>query len=163
MIEIKKAYQSLVKVLKFKCLRCGKCEHHIINPDPERKTIIPLFPQEVERLEKEGKMYGVVSYKRLYGFSGYLKLNKKDNKCAFLTKDNKCEIHDYKPLICLIHPFQVFTVGFVFGGGMIFDTKCAWVKKHRKKLDNPSKEVREAYNYFYGLVMKYKLKYLRPQ
>lgn len=155
--NIKNAFDKLAKAVGFKCLGCAKCERVFNN-----KSMILLTIEEVERLKEKGKMYGVVPYKRINGFAGYLKFLGKniheEFKCVFLDKNNKCEIHEYKPLICYIHPFQVFTVGFVFGGGMIFDTKCSWVKKHRKKLDNPSKKILDAYNCLYSLVMKYKEK-----
>lgn len=163
--EIKIAYEKLAKAVNFKCLGCGKCG--CITLDVEK--LIFLTYQEVETLKEKDKLYGVIPTDKSRSFAGYLKFLEEyrfegydvyeEFKCIFL-KNGKCEIHDYKPLICFIHPFQVFTVGFAFGGGMIFDTKCSWVKKHRKKLDKPSKKVLEAYNNLYGLVMKYKQKKL---
>jgi len=146
--EIKKTYEKLAKVVGFKCLGCGKCGCLALGFN---KPIL-LMSEEVETLKEKGKMYGVIPMDN----GGRLRIT--PFKCAFFNKNNKCEIHDYKPLICLLHPFQVFTVGFAFGGGMIFDTKCSWVKKHRKRLDNPSKKVLEAYNDLYNLVMEYKTK-----
>lgn len=149
--EIKVAYYELAKQVKFKCLGCGKCGCITLSFD---KPIL-LMSEEVEILKEKGKMYGVIPTNN----GGRLRIT--PFKCAFFNKDNKCEIHEYKPLICLLHPFQVFTVGFVFGGGMIFDTKCSWVIKHRKKLDNPSNKVLDAYNRLYILVMKYKEKKMK--
>jgi Fe-S-cluster containining protein len=146
--EIKAAYNDLVYYLDFECLGCGKCGCITIG----FKKIILLMSEEIETLKEKGKIDGVVPH----GKTGYLKFNKK--RCSFLNKHYKCEIHEYKPLICLLHPFQVFTVGFVFGGGMIFDTKCSWVKENRSKLDNPSKDVLEAYYKLYSLVLEYKKK-----
>ena len=151
--DIKKAFNKLTKTIGFKCFCCGKCE------DMPSNSKILLTNEEVELLKEKGKIYGVVPYDKVFGFGGYLKFNK--NQCIFFTKDNKCEIHEYKPLVCYLHPFQVFTVGFAFGGGMIFDTKCSWVQKNRKKLDNPSKKVLDAYNHLYFLVMKYKEKKMK--
>lgn len=147
--EIKAAYNELAKIVGFKCLGCGKCG--CITTDTNK--LILLMDEEVEILKEKDKMYGVVSNFRNHNFLLITSI-----KCAFFTEDNKCEIHEYKPLICLLHPFQVFTVGFVFGGGMIFDTKCSWVKKNRSKLDKPSKCVLDAYNKLYNLVMRYKIK-----
>jgi len=154
-IDIKRAWDKLAKAVGFKCLGCAKCEYM----SPNSKIL--LTNEEVELLKEKGKTYGVVLYKKVYGFGGYLKLDEKESNCLFLNKDNKCEIHEYKPLTCYIHPFQVFTVGFAFGGGMIFDTKCSWVQKNRKRLDNPSKKVLDAYNCLYVLVMNYKEKKMK--
>jgi len=155
MKEIKKAYQALVKALGFECLGCAKCDH-LDNPNSK----ILLMKEEVERIKKNGKLYGIIPYDKIYGITGYLKLKPNKNECIFLDKNNKCKIHDYKPLICYIHPFPLFTTGFVFGGGMVFDTKCSWVIKNRKKVDKPSKEVQDAYNQLYKFVWEYKIKYL---
>jgi len=157
MKEIKKAYQILVKALGFECLGCAKCEHL----DNSTSKIL-LTKEEVEKIRRNGKLYGVVPYDKIYGITGYLKLKPNKNECIFLDKKNRCKIHDYKPLICYLHPFQLFTTGFVFGGGIVFDTKCSWVKKkkNRKKLDEPSKEVHNAYSQLYKVIWKYKIKYL---
>ncbi len=148
--DIKKAWDKLAKAVGFKCLGCGKCG--CISP-----KMIFLMNEEVEILKEKFNMFGVEPYKVIRGIGGYLKFDEGEKRCFFFIK-GKCEIHEYKPLICYLHPFQVFTVGFAFGGGMIFDTKCSWVQKHRKKLDNPSKKVLDAYNHLYGLVIKYKEK-----
>lgn len=149
--DIKNAFDKLAKAIGFKCLGCAKCGYIT-----ENNKMILLTNEEVETLKEKDKMYGVIPHKRINGFAGYLKF--KENKCIFLNKDNKCEIHEYKPLICYIHPFPIFTVGFVFGGGMVFDTKCSWVQKHRNKLDKPSKKILDVYNDLYILVIKYKIK-----
>ena len=146
--EIKEAYEELAKVVNFKCLGCGKCG--CLTDDDTNKKIMILMREEVETLIEKDKMYGIIPV----GNFGYLKIISK--RCAFLNEDNKCDIHEDKPIICLLHPFQVFMTGFVFGGGMIFDTKCSCVIKNRKKLDNPSKKVLEAYNKLYLLVLEYK-------
>ena len=155
--DIKAAFDKLAKTVGFKCLGCAKCGRGFNN-----KSMILLTIEEVEILKEKGKMYGVVPYKKINGFAGYLKFLGKniheEFECVFLDENNKCEIHEYKPLICYIHPFPVFTVGFVFGGGMIFDTKCSWVQKNRNRLDKPSKKILDAYNDLYVLVMKYKIK-----
>jgi len=150
---IREAYDQLAKILGFKCFGCVKCEYF----DSKSKNIIPLMKEEVEILRKNGKLYGIVLDNKIYGIKGYLKFKPNKNECIFLDKNNRCKIHAYKPIICYIHPFQVFTTGFVFGGGMVFDTKCSWVEKNRKKLDKPSKKVVDAYNYFYKVVMDYKI------
>lgn len=150
---IREAYDQLAKTLNFKCFGCANCERF----DSNSKNMILLMKEEVEILRKKGKLYGVVPYNKLYGISGYLKFKPNKNQCVFLDKNNRCKIHAYKPIICYIHPFQVFTTGFMFGGGMVFDTKCSWVEKNRKKLDKPSKKIFKAYNHFYKVVMEYKI------
>ena len=146
--DIKSAYDKFAKAINFKCLGCGKCGCITLSFD---KPIL-LMSEEVKILKEKGKMYGVIPTNN----GGHLRIT--PFKCAFFNKDNKCEIHEYKPLICFLHPFQVFTVGFVFGGGMVFDTKCSWVQKNRNRLDKPSKKILDAYNHLYILVMKYKIK-----
>ena len=156
--EIKKAHEEFVKIVGFECSGCGKCGCKTID---DSWKVIFLTYQEVETLKEKGKMCGVIPNDKSRSFAGYLKFLGKslheEFKCFFLTEDDKCEIHDYKPLICLLHPFQVFTVGFAFGGGMIFDTKCSWVKKNRSKLDKPTKCILDAYNKLLKLVMIYKI------
>lgn len=154
--EIKKAYEEFVKVVGFECLGCAKCE------TIETNAFILLMNEEIEILREKDKLYGVrmmvAPHTRIRGFGAYLKIDEKTNKCVFLNKDNRCKIHEYKPLICFLHPFQMFTIGFMFGSLMIFDTKCSWVKKNRSKLDKPSKCILDAYTKLYNLVMNYKIK-----
>jgi Fe-S-cluster containining protein len=149
--EIKAAYNEFTKVVGFKCLGCGKCGCKTTGVG----KVIFLMKEEVEVLKEKDKLYGVILIDNSELFGGYLNIS--PVKCAFLTEDDKCEIHDYKPLICLLHPFQVFTVGFAFGGGIIFDTDCSWVKKNRNKLDKPTGKVLDAYYKLLELVMKYKI------
>ncbi len=144
MEEIIVAYQKLIKEIGFECLSCGKCCYTTTHPTTGLKNVIPILNREVETIRRHGKMYGVVPYHKINGIGGYIK-TVKDNKCIYLDRDKRCKINDYKPLVCMIHPFQAFTTPL---GGNMLDMTCLWFQKHPRTFAEPTRELIKVYRDF---------------
>lgn len=93
------------KSLRFKCKRCAIFCCKLGGPK--------LTKEDARRIERLG--YSQEEFiNRVEGeadcsppFLGSLKA-KEDGSCIFLKSDNECSIHNHRPTLCKLYPFELF-------------------------------------------------------
>lgn len=109
----------------FKCTNCGKCcsyfSIHLTAFDVwQIKKYTGLKPNEfvtfIPAEENDNEAF-VSTYEKQ---SIVVKRQPDGENCMFLSPQNMCKIHDFKPLVCRVWPYESNKNG-----------KIAWIKEHR--------------------------------
>ncbi len=137
-------------MLRFKCLKCGKCC---------KMSPISLLPHEKIILENLSKRLGIeVSFsydyyihdaRHNYNIVLTYHLNLEDGKCPFLSSDSKCLLQNYyKPLVCRAFPYIPSKVEYVYDTRIkvlgcktsyAISTACTYISKLKDKLSTKIK------------------------
>jgi Fe-S-cluster containining protein len=108
---------------KFRCLMCGTCCHEVpqVDDEPTYKRI-PLYPEELIRLEKLAEERGIelrtiedvvfpdVKNKRILVLTYRILLDNEEKVCPFHDPKVGCTIQELKPLACYAYPLAVKTL-----------------------------------------------------
>lgn len=109
-------YVRVERMPGFECTLCGDCC---------RNRVIPLFKEDVRRLEEAGyrDFYELTTKLERHFIGAPYKMKlKTDGSCIFLREDNLCLAYEYRPDTCRRYPFIV-------GDGVILvSLSCPGVK-----------------------------------
>src|SRR5262249_43496262 len=124
--------QALPVVQNWDCHVTGSCC---------KEYRIPLSPEEIERIEKQGwtreELGGHAPFTTTGWFWTETWLNSRDGEgCVFLSKEGRCRIHEKfgyeaKPLPCRLFPFVLIPVGNHWRVGVRFACPSAAANKGR--------------------------------
>jgi len=147
-----------MKSIIYKCLKCGICCFEI--SESPRSKRIPLYPEEVARLEEIAKQKEITFYviedvvfpdiiNNTIIVLTYKILLTPLGHCPFYDSEQGCIIHGDKPLACQSYPLSLKQID-AFNLEITIDPLCKWIQQNYSvlndmKLENLKKVFKEEY------------------
>ncbi len=122
-MEERKELALDLKIMRFKCIKCGKCcsdSKTFVNltfldilqikkglniPGNELLQVIGFYTFKDQNVEEfmDQMIYSPIITENGPAYIGILK--NENSECVFLDNEKKCKIHDFRPKICKAFPF----------------------------------------------------------
>lgn len=138
--DVYKSSDKYVNEMDFLCQNCGNC----------CKLITEINHHDILRIKNRSNLnlndfVFVDKNKSGNGFSYFLKKKENSNECIFLNSENKCNIHEYKPLVCRVWPFNLNKhngkISWINEYRDFINKSCAHILKTGSNDENELKEI----------------------
>jgi len=138
-------------LLKFECLKCGTCCHEYEFADDTSIKRIPVFPEELEKLEKyatehdvkikflEDVVFPDLKNEKILVITYKIILEGKEKCCPFFLASCGCRVNDFKPLACKAYPLAQKKVD-AYHTTMDLDPYCKFIEKNEEQVKNCSQQ-----------------------